>query len=389
MVNRILTTQYNNSFFLFGARGTGKTTWLKQEFLQVLNRKSWYIDLLDADQQELYQKNPNQLKLAVDKLDKETWVVIDEIQKVPALLNVVHQCIQERGTRFVLTGSSARKLKRGAADMLAGRAFLNYIFPFTHQELGGDFDLNHVLTWGSLPQMTNTPDDQDKIRFLKAYTRAYIQEEIVAEQVVRKLEPFRSFLEIAAQQNAEIVNYSSLGRDVGVDTVTAQSYFQILEDTLIGFQLPAFHRSVRKRQRQNPKFYYFDIGVARSLSSTIHQPIAENTYAYGKLFEQFVILEAYRLNSYYERDYRFSYLRTKDNAEIDLIVERPGMPLAIVEIKSSKLIDERDATTLTAFAKDMGPAQGFLLSRDPVPKMISGVQALPWQMGLAEIGLVK
>lgn len=388
MFNRLITPSKNSSFFLFGARGTGKSTWLKQEFLQ--GKPHIYIDLLNLDQEELYLKSPQSLYDRLSRLeDKKTWVVIDEVQKIPKLLDVVHQSIEEHKIRFALTGSSARKLKRGKANLLAGRAFVYHMFPLTHVELGEGFDLEHVLQWGSLPKIFEWTEDQDRARYLRSYTQSYLKEEIQMEQVVRKLDPFRQFLEVAAQHNGEIINYSSIARDVGVDTVTVQSYFQILDDTMMGYILPAHHRSIRKQQSQNPKFYYFDLGVKRSLDGTIVQAPVKNTFGYGKCFEHFLVAEIIRLNSYHEKDFRLSYLRSKDGAEIDLIIERPGMPLCLVEIKSSQRSDERDIRTLKAYKKDMGKnVQAYCLSQDPTSRLLDGIHLLHWREGLGELGLL-
>lgn len=385
MFNRLLKLPEKHSFFLFGARGTGKSTELQQKFA---NKEHLYIDLLDANEEEVYAKNPNTLIQKIESLaKKKCWVVIDEVQKIPKLLDIVHLCIEKYKTFFALTGSSARKLKRGRANLLAGRAFVYHLHPLTHLELKEKFDLNEALQWGSLPEAWQLTDVQDKMRYLRSYTQTYLKEEILVEQIIRKLNPFRAFLEISAQQNGEIINYSNIARDVGVDTVTVQSYFQILEDTLMGFTLSPFHQSIRKRQRTNPKFYYFDLGVKRSLDGTLTQSLIPNTYGFGKSFEHFVITEAMRLNSYFEKDFRFSYLRTKDNAEIDLIIERPGKPTALIEIKSSHSIDERHTRMLENFLPGFKRAEAFCFCLDPMRKKIGNVQVLPWQEGFREIGL--
>lgn len=388
MIFRLPKHPKKRSFFLFGPRGTGKSTWLKQVFSDIPHL---YIDLLNPDEEERFAKNPATLLAQIEALPASTrWIVLDEIQKVPKLLDVVHLAIEKHKKLFALTGSSARKLKRGHANLLAGRAFVSHFHPLTHLELGQQFNLEDGLYWGGLPTLLECDDPADKVRYLRTYTQIYLKEEIVAEQVIRKLDPFRLFLEIAAQHNGEILNYSNIARDVGVDTLTVQSYFQILEDTLIGFLLHPFHKSVRKRQRTHPKFYFFDTGVKRALEGTLTVDLPEHSYGYGKVFEHFVILEAFRLNSYFEKDYRFSYLRTKDDAEIDMIVERPGAPLVLVEIKSSRQVDERDIRSLLAFKTDMPRGtEAFCLSRDPIPKVIEGVRLLPWEKGLEEIGLSR
>ena len=387
MFNRIINLPENNSFFIFGARGTGKSTLLDQHFSAIPHL---YIDLLHPDTEEHLAKNPSSLMAQIEALEpSKQWVVIDEVQKLPKLLDIVHLGIEKHKKLFALTGSSARKIKRGAANLLAGRAFMHHLFPLTFLELGNRFELNEALEYGTLPTIFHFTEPQDKIRYLRTYTQVYLKEEIVAEQVVRQLEPFRLFLEIAAQQNGEILNFSNIARDVRVDTVTVQSYFQILEDTLTGFLLHPFHKSIRKRQRTNPKFYFFDTGVKRALDGTLVTNLLEGTYGYGKAFEHLVILEVHRLNSYFEKDCRMSYLRTKEGAEIDLILERPGLPLVLIEIKSTKQTDERDIRTLISFKKEFPKGtEAYCLSRDPTLKMIDGIHLLPWQTGMKEIGLL-
>jgi predicted AAA+ superfamily ATPase len=261
------------------------------------------------------------------------------------------------------------------------------LFPLTHREIGHAFDLAATLRWGTLPKILQYASDGDKNQFLRAYALTYVQEEIRAEQIVRRLDPFRHFLEVAAQSNSRIVNSTKIADDVGVDTKTVQAYFSILEDTLVGTLLPAYHDSVRKRQRSNPKFYFFDTGVKRALERTLTVELREGTYAFGEAFEHFLIAEILRLSSYACNDWRFSYLRTSGQAEIDLIIERPGMPKALIEIKSSGRITERDTRALNHFYPDLGPAEAFCLSRDPHQKKIGAVWCLPWKEGLAKLGV--
>ena len=215
--------------------------------------------------------------------------------------------------------------------------------------------------------------NEDRSQFLRAYALTYVQEEIRVEQIVRRLDPFRQFLEVAAQTNARIVNYSKIADDVGVDTKTVQSYFAILEDTLVGTLLAPYHPSVRKRQRKNPKFYFFDTGAKRALERTLTVELREGTYAFGEAFEHFLIVDIMRLSSYAKNDWRFSYLKTEGDAEIDLIIDRPGMPRALVEIKSSDRVTERDTLALNRYYPDLVPAKAFCLSRDPHEKRIGSV----------------
>ena len=384
MFHRSINLKKSNSYFLFGARGTGKTTLLKTLFQP---SEALFFDLLDPFEEDTFSRNPGELESRVAALpDSTAWVVIDEVQKVPRLLDVVHRLIESSARKFVLSGSSARKLRRGASNLLAGRAFVHHLHPLTHQEIGAAFDLDAALNWGTLPR-TLALEAEDRERYLRAYALTYVKEEIVAEQVLRKLSPFRQFLEVAAQGNGQIVNFSRIAQDVGADTKTVQSYFSVLEDTLIGVLLPPYHASIRKRQRTNPKFYLFDPGVKKALDRTLGIPLADRTFAFGKAFEHFVILEALRLSSYRENDWAFSYLRTKDDAEIDLVIERPGQTVAILEIKSTRQVRDRDAAPLERFLPAFGNCDAFCLSRDPHPKKLGRVWCLPWQKGLEELGL--
>jgi predicted AAA+ superfamily ATPase len=286
-----------------------------------------------------------------------------------------------------MTGSNGRKLKRGASNLLAGRAFVYHLHPLTSIELGESFDLDAVLSWGALPKIQGYFSHEDKEQFLRAYAHTYLREEIVAEQLVRNLNPFRQFLEVAAQANGKIVNYAKIAEDVGVDGKTIQSYFSILEDTLVGILLPPFHRSIRKRQRKNPKFYFFDTGVTRALARMLSVKLEPHTYAFGNAFEHFIITEIMRLSDYARNDWSFSYLHTNAGVEIDLVIERPGKTVALVEIKSTTQIRERDLSALASIKNDIQSSTAYCLSLDPHPKIINGINCCFWREGIAAIGL--
>lgn len=383
MFYRITNPLLSRSFFLFGARGTGKSTYLKHQFAE----KAICFNLLDPVVEEKLALRPNSLKEEVLGAHDCDWVIIDEIQKLPKLLDVVHDLIESTQLKFVLTGSSARKLKAGSANLLAGRAFVNYMFPLTSLELGKKFNLNDCLNWGSLPEIYHLSSVQEKQEYLRSYALSYLKEEIWGEHIIRKLDPFRKFLEIAAQLNCEIINFSNIAKDIGVDVKTVQSYYQILEDTLLGFMLESYHTSIRKQQRKTPKFYLFDLGVAKALTHSLTQSVLPNTYGYGKAFEHWIVSEIYRLNLYYKKDYKLSYLLTKDNAEIDLIIERPGKTTLLIEIKSVALVDERALRHLRNFATDIKNAEPLVLSQDTSKKKIENIVCLFWQDGISYIFL--
>lgn len=385
MYNRILNPLLNNSFFLFGARGTGKTTFLKNLFPE---ENTIWFDLLDLELEDEFQRNPKSLfqqVLAEQNRREIEWIVIDEVQKIPKLLNMVHQYIENSNLKFALTGSSARKLKKGAANLLAGRAFINNLYSLSFLEMGEDFNLELTLNWGLLPKISQFATDLERAEYLRAYGLTYLKEEVWGEQLVKNLDPFRNFLEISAQANTEVINFTNIGKDVGVDVKTVQSYFEILQDTLLGFYLEPYHKSIRKQQRQSPKFYYFDLGIVNALSRRLSSRITPNTYGFGKAFEHFIITEIYKLNDYYRKEYRLSYLRTKDGAEIDLIIEKPSGQTLLIEIKSAETVDERDTKTIQQFIKDFQNAQGLVISRDPNAKQLGNVLALPWQQAVRQV----
>ena len=385
MFPRLLQTTRRQSFFLFGARGTGKTTYIRDAFEPAA---SLYLDLLDPETEDLYRRTPNRLEQQVRALPGSVqWILIDEVQRAPRLLDVAHRLIESTEKRFVLTGSSARKLRRGASNLLAGRAFVHNLYPLTAPELQDTFDLDDALRWGTLPRVYALDAAGDKQAYLRAYALTYLKEEIVAEQIVRRLDPFRQFLEVAAQSNGTIINYANIARDVGADPKTVISYFSILEDTLVGFLLPAFHRSIRKQQRANPKFYYFDTGVKRSLDRTLDVPLNAGTYEYGKAFEHFVITQIVHLSRYRYPDWRLSYLQTGAGVEIDLVIERPGLPAALIEIKSSGRVDERDVRNLARFTGDFVDPLALCISRDPARMQMDGVLCTHWREALEALRL--
>lgn len=383
MKKRLLTLPKDHSFFLFGARGTGKSTLIRHFYPK---KQSWYIDLLDLHQESKYLNDPQLLKAEVLALSNEIkWIVIDEVQKIPALLNVVHSLIEETKKKFILTGSSARQLKRGHANLLAGRAFVRNLYPFSFIELGKAFDLNSALCFGMLPKLTEYLRTDEKADFLRAYVHLYLKEEVWSEHLIRKLEPFQYFLEVAAQVNGCIINTANIARDVGVDDKSITQYFSILEDTLLGFYLPAFQHSFRKRLSQKPKFYFIDIGIARALSRTLASPVTPRTYEYGQLFEHFIILECYKCARYFFPDYRFSYLRTHDDLEIDLVIERPGKPLLMIEIKSTELVREDHVAALQKIAEELGDrVEAICFAQVPRALRFDRVTIYPWRDGIRQ-----
>lgn len=303
------------------------------------------------------------------------------------MLDLVHQYIQKYPQRFIfiLIGSSARKLRASGANMLAGRAFLYNLFPLTFIELEKDFDLIEYLRYGGLPQIYNFKQDKEKISFLKAYALTYLKEEVWAEHLIKNLDPFRNFMEIDSQVNGEIINYTKIAQLVGTTTKTIQTYFDILNETYIGINLNAYHSSARKRIIQSPKFYFIDPGVKRALDNTLTLDYVAHTYAFGRAFEHFVITQIYFLNSYLQKNFRLFYLKTKDGAEIDLIIELPSKKLILVEIKSTNRGDTIDCKNLKSFKKDLPAIKAFVLSQDPLERVVDGIRFVKWDKGIKEI----
>jgi predicted AAA+ superfamily ATPase len=386
MFKRLSNPLLSNSLFIFGARGTGKSTLVKD---LLSKSKTWVIDLLNADELEHFSLHPQALaQEALARKSEIEWILVDEVQKLPKLLDVVHSIMENHNTRhikFALTGSSARKLKIVGANLLAGRAFVNEFYPLTYRELGDQFDLLTAVNFGTLPKISSLNSDLERKEYLRTYSRTYLKEEVWDERLVQNLDPFRKFLEVAAQSNGTIVNYSNVAKQTGVDDKTVKKYFEILADTFLGFYLESYHKSVRAQQILSPKFYLFDTGVKRSMEGMLNVPVAPRTYSFGRAFEHFILCECHRLNSYLRLDYKFSYLKTKSDLEIDLIIERPGQSIVIVEIKSTDASTEDDTSVLKQFIDDFPDAIYRVWSNDHRSLQYGDIKAVHWEKGLAEV----
>lgn len=381
MYRRFAKFTKSKSFFLFGPRGSGKSTWLKQTFG---SQNCLWFNLLTSETELQLARDPDLILKKWSALKtKPDYVIIDEIQKNPKLLDIVHQGIEEHKIKFILTGSSARKLKRGSANMLAGRAFEFFMLPFSLFELANDFDLETALNFGMLPEIYSKElrDAKDKERYLFSYISTYLKEEIAAEQIVRNLDPFRKFLDVAAQMNGQIINCSKIGRDAGIDPKQVERYFPILLDTLIGFNLEPHHQSIRKRQSAKAKFYFFDVGVCRALQNQLSVELAKKTTEYGKAFEHFFILEVIKINLSLEKRWKLSYLRVNDNQEIDLIIETPKK-IFLIEIKSAEKVDPDEVQKMKYFKESFPKAQFLFLSQDKNEYVDQGILCQHWLTGL-------
>jgi predicted AAA+ superfamily ATPase len=315
------------SFFLFGPRGTGKTTWLRSELPGAL----WF-DLLRTQTFLDLTREPDRFRQQVSAWPAGRWVVVDEVQRLPALLHEVHALIAERGRtwRFALSGSSARRLKRMDVDLLAGRAINRQFFPLTAAELGDITDIEQVLRIGLLPQIQSDP--AYAVDALEAYAANYLREEIQQEALVRRLDSFARFLQVAALVNGQVVNVSGIARDAAVARPTVQGYFQTLVDTLIGFWLPAWQGRARIKEVASPKFYFFDPGVARALAGRLREPI--DGLERGFLLETWILHELRAAISYQNLGGELHYWRTPSGNEIDFIWTR-GKRAVAIEVKAA------------------------------------------------------
>jgi len=367
------------SCFLFGPRQTGKTTLLSAISA---HRPRFDVTLLDTETLLAYGREPGRFRREVEHWVKRHpggIVVVDEIQKLPPLLDEIQFLLDSLRGRvtFVMTGSSARKLRRTSANLLGGRAWPYTLFPLTIRELGRDFDLGSVLRFGSPPPVIGRPEGFCR-RFLKAYAQTYLKEEILQEALVRNVPAFSRFVELAADQSGGLVNYSSFAAETGVASKTIREYYQVLEDTLVAFAVPPYTRSARKRLTRHPIYHLFDLGVCNALAGRLAAQPTRGTSAYGRLFEQFIVLELKRLLTYRELDWPMYYWRTAHGAEVDVVLETDGGVWAI-EIKSGATIRPTELSGLRSFREDHPDARLVCVADIDRPFNVGDIECLPWR----------
>ena len=348
------------SFFLFGPRGTGKTTLIRNTL-----PNATVIDLLEAKIYRDFLKNPS----IISEINLQQTVVIDEVQKLPEILDEVHRLIETKKVTFLLTGSSARKLKRGGANLLAGRAWWAELFPLTSQEIP-DFDLLTYLNRGGMPSIYPSDDHTEELR---AYAALYLKEEIQNEALARKVTQFAEFLDLMAISNGQEISYQSLASDCGVSANSIKNYIQILEDTLVAFQLKAFTNTRKRKAISRSKLYLFDIGVTNSLAN--RGEILMDSELFGKAFEHFIILEVRAYLSYARKNTTMYYWRSTSMYEVDLILENH---LAL-EIKSATTVQDKHLRGIRAL-KEEGIIRNFaVVSRDRHERITrDGITIFPW-----------
>jgi len=361
----------NKSILMLGPRSVGKTSLIDNELENIK-----VFDLLHADTYSSLLRQPSILKETSDLLDSSQVIVIDEIQKLPELLDEVHRILNTSDRKFLLTGSSARKLKRGGANLLAGRAWQAELFPLTYHEIP-DFDILKYLNRGGLPDIYQSefPDEE-----LRAYVGTYLREEIQAESLTRNLPAFSRFLDTIAFANGLEINYESLASDCAVSTSTLKNYFEILEDTLLGFSLPAFKKTKIRKAISRSKHYLFDVGVCNELSK--RKNIIEGNELFGNAFEHFLVLEVRAWNSYSRSYHDLTYWRSTSKLEVDLII---GKQLA-VEIKATKNVQPKHIKNLRAL-KEEGLIENFaIVANDPNERITKeGIHIYHWKTFLEKL----
>lgn len=339
----------DKSFFLFGPRGTGKTTWVKSVFADAL-----YLDLLEAGLFNDLLSNPQRLENLIPR-DFKDWIIIDEVQRVPALLNEVHRLIEKHKHKFILTGSNARKIRRKGPNLLAGRALTYFMHPLSALELGKDFKLEHSLKYGQLPCAYTEADPE---RYLESYVRTYLEEEIQQEGLTRNLSGFARFLEAASFSQGSILNISSVARDCAVERKVVENYFSILEDLLIAYRLPVFTKKAKRRMAGHPKFYFFDTGVYRALRPA--GPLDMPEEIEGAALETLVFQELKAANANLGLGYKMYYWRTANDIEVDFVLYG-NRGIRAFEVKRAARISGSLFKGLKSFLDDYPMAKAYFV----------------------------
>jgi predicted AAA+ superfamily ATPase len=361
------------SFFLFGPRGTGKTTWLKQHLPGAL-----FINLLQAEFFNRLSANPGLLRTLIPP-DHNDWIVIDEVQRIPELLNEVHDLIESARWRFILTGSSARKLRRDGVNLLAGRALTYHLYPLTVAEQKVAFNITDSLRFGHLPARFS---EEDPGRYLKDYVQTYLREEVMQEGLTRNIGIFSRFLEAASFSQASVLNVTSVARETHIERSVAENFFSILEDLLIAIRIPVFSKRARRELIVHNKFFYFDTGVFRAIRPV--GPLDSPAEAEGAALETLVLQELRAVNDYGEHGYQIFFWRTKNGLEVDFVLYGPKGLLAI-EVKRSATLQPSDLRGLREFRKDYKAAVCYVFHGGNVPQYFEDMTALPLTKALVDL----
>ncbi len=362
----------SKSFFLFGPRGTGKTTWIKAHFPEAL-----FIDLLNSDSYRLLLGSPHRLESMIP--DGVTAVVIDEVQKIPALLDEVHRLIEAKHISFILTGSSARKLRRGGVNLLAGRAVQRYFHPLTCWEVGAQFSLSKALKFGMLPTAYNSDDPKD---FISSYISTYLREEVQAEGLIRNLSAYSHFLEVASFSQGQQLTMTRIAADVGVDAKVIASYFEVTEDLLLSYRLPVFSKRAKRRLVTHPKFFFFDAGVFRALRPK--GPLDIESEFDGAALETLFFQHYRALGEFCQWDQKPFYWKTANKIEVDF-VSYGEEGLFAFEIKKSAMTRDEDLNSLRIFKQDYPMAKCFLLNFSQDHFVRDNIQVMNFEKALWDL----
>jgi len=373
MYSRLIEPPKDKSFFLFGPRGTGKTTWVKSKF-----RDALYLDLLEAELFNDLLANPQRLENLIPKNFKD-WVIIDEVQRIPELLNEIHRLIEKYRYRFILTGSSARKLRRKGVNLLAGRALGYHLYPLTAIELGEDFDLNHSLAYGQLPCVYT---ERDSKAYLESYVKTYLEEEVQQEGFTRNLGAFSRFLEAASFSQGGVLNISSVARDCSVERKVVENYFTILEDLLIAYRIPVFAKRAKRRLVSHRKFYFFDVGLYRTLRPT--GPLDMPEEVGGHAFETLFLQELIAINAYLGLGYNIFYWMTSNNIEVDFVLYG-NKGIRAFELKRTGKVSSSMMRGLKAFLKDYPQAKTYFIYGGERRLREGDIEILPIRDALKEL----
>ena len=359
------------SAFLWGPRQTGKSTLLKQLFPE-----STYFDLLLNNEYDRFLRNPSLLREILTTNSLKTPVIIDEIQRIPALLNEIHWLIVNKNIQFILSGSSPRNILHSGGNLLGGRALGYELYPLISAEIP-DFDLLKAMNNGLIPRhyLSAKPD-----KLISAYIGNYLRDEIMAEARLRNIRSFSRFLEMAAFSNGELVNYTNIARDCGVSSPTVREYFQILQDTRIGRFLQSYQKKPKRRVIMSPKFYYFDIGLANYLLK--RGRIEQGSEAFGKVFEHLIYQELYAHSHYSGINYPISFWRTASQMEVDFVL---GDHEVAVEVKSTNMVNPHHLKGMKRFAEEYKVKKMIIVSTDPYPRKINEIMVLPWKQFLQQL----
>ncbi len=372
MYTRSFKPSLDSSFFLFGARGTGKSSWLKASYNQIN-----YIDLLDD---EIFNNLSAQPKNISDYIQNAKLpIIIDEVQKIPHLLDEVHRLIELKKYKFILTGSSARKLRKSGVNLLAGRAYTYQFHPLTATEMGADFNLNKALRYGLLPMVTQVSEPD---KFLQSYIRTYLKEEVLQERLTRNLPAFSRFLQSASFSQAAPLNVSKVASDCAVERKIVEDYFSILRDLLVSIELPIFSKKAKRELITKSKFFFFDVGIYKAIRP--RGPLDSDQDINGFALETLVLQNVRALNDYLEWGFELFYWHTKKHEEVDLVLYGPKGLFAF-EVKSSSRLRKEDFKSLLLFKEDYPMVKNFIIYGGNEEKIVHGIQVIPAKLFFADI----